>query len=73
MSDTVELSSEPARPEPVTPPAPVFPEYVFHGHASAKTSFQIVVRGPCGAKEFRKLLKLLEAQIEVLEDNEDQP
>lgn len=65
MDETI-IQSE--KTMPVVPPEPVWPEYVFLGHVSASTSLQIIVTGPCGAKEFRKLQKLLAAQIEVLEE-----
>lgn len=55
---------------PSPPPGPVLPQLVFRSPVSSRTSFQIIAFGPCGPKEYRKLIALLLTQAEILEEEE---
>ena len=44
---------------------------MLFGRLSKETSYRLLVSGELGAKEIGKLIKLLEAQMEVLQDDDD--
>ena len=70
-SDTISRPSPMAPPDPIAVPAMTKEREYLRGLLSRDTGYRLLVSGDIGPKELGKMIKLLQAQKAILEDDTD--